>query len=42
MEYVTPEYEAQLQALADVLVTPERYSRVVEASGQLVLSEVQD
>ena len=36
MEYVSPEYQQQLQELAEALVTPERFSRDL---GQLALFE---
>lgn len=39
MEYVSPQYEAQLQALAELLVNPERFAQDL---GQLALFEVQE
>lgn len=39
MENVSPKYEAQLQALAELLVTPERFAKDL---GQLALFEVQE
>ena len=42
MEYVSQEYETRLQELAAVLVNPERFVKVSEATGQLALFEVQE
>jgi hypothetical protein len=37
MKYVSPEYQAQLDKLAETLCTPERYGKVAQDLGQLVL-----
>lgn len=40
MKYVSPEYQKQLDNLAETLCTPERYGKVAEDLGQLALFEV--
>ncbi len=37
METVSPEYRLQLQELARMLVSPERYAKVAQNAGELVL-----
>lgn len=39
MEYVSPKYEQQLTELAELLVTPERYSKLAEIA---IETELQD
>lgn len=42
LQYVSPEYQAQLATLADTLVTPERYKKINLALIQLCLDDTQE